>query len=420
MKNDLGFYSVNGIKFTNKMAAIVEAQKTDADVTWNYFDDIFEKIDWRNEPLPSLDEMYKARALQIREAYDYVILRCSGGADSNNVLYTFLNNGIHVDEVVAEVPLSGLSNWDFNKTDTRQHNSPSEFKYAQLPLLHEIATKYPSVKITMLDMFEDMISEGKDGILNQCNDILNLYVRMQSKMERLSHVKDLAEAGKRIAVVSGTDKPVLAVLPDGNIYTIIADQAINVPSQPFNIQYPNVDRVLFYWTHEMPELLTKMSHVVAREIVKPENHRIYKAMTDLPKGYKTFRDESKRDDILNFLLNKHKLGYDKSGYQDNQPFTIYERGIIPFIYPSTWKPDLFQVDKNDPSIVFLGGQDWIRILHPDTIAVHAVQSEFTSFYKSLPSKYMNPGKTGFKKFMKFYNIGSAEHFKSEKIKERTR
>lgn len=411
MKTELGFYTVNGVKFSNKVSAVVEAKKTNADIEWNYFDDIFNKVNWLAEPLPSLDEMYKARALQIREAYDYVILRCSGGADSNNVLYTFLNNGIHIDEVIAEIPMSGLSNWDFNTSDKRQDNSPSEFKYAQLPLLHEIATKYPKVKITLLDMFEDMIKDSDDGILNQCNDTLNLYVRMQSKMERLSHVKDLAEAGKKIAVVSGTDKPVLAAPPDGNIYTIIADQAVNVPNQPFKIQYPNVDRVLFYWTHEMPELLVKMSHVVAREIHKPEHYKIYQAMMDLPKGHNTFRDESKRDDILNFLLNKHKFGYDKRGYQDNKPFTIYERGIVPFIYPTTWKPDLFQVDKNDPTIVFLGGQDWIRVLHPDSVAVRAVESEFTEFYKTLPSKYMNNGKTAFKKFLKIYKIGSAEHFK---------
>lgn len=413
MKTELGYYTVNGVKFANKISAILAAYPTNADIEWNYFDNSFTKINWLNEPLPSLDEMYKARALQIRENYDYVILRCSGGADSNNVLYTFLNNGIHIDEVVAEIPLSGLKNWDFNKDDIRQDNSPSEFKYAQLPLLHEIATKYPKVKITMLDMFEDMIAEGGDSIVDQCQDIINLYVRMQSKMERLPHVKDLAELGKRIAVVSGTDKPVLAVLPDGNVYTIIADQAVNVPSQPFKIPYPNVDRVLFYWTHEMPELLAKMSHVVARQIFKPEHNKIYQAMMSLPMRYNTFRDDSKKDEILHYLLNKHKLGYDKKAFEDTKPFTIYERGIIPFIYPSTWKPDLFQVDKNDPSIVFLGGQDWIRILHPDTVGVQAVESEFKELYKKLPSKYMNPGKTGFKKYMKLYKLGSVEHFKNQ-------
>lgn len=414
MKTELGYYTVNGVQFTNKISAILEAQKTNADVEWNYFDDIFNKVNWLNEPLLGLDDMYKARALQIREAYDYVILRCSGGADSNNVLYTFLNNGIHIDEIVSEIPESGLKNWEFNTNDKRQDNSPSEFKYALFPILHEVATKYPTVKITTLDMFEDMVDDGGgEGVLTQCNDTVNLYVRFQSKMERLNHVKDLAEAGKKIAIVSGTDKPVLAVLQDGNVYTIIADQAVNVPSQPFKIQYPNVDRVLFYWTHEMPELLVKMSHAVAREIYKPEHHKIYQAMMELPKGYHTFRDESKKDDILNFLLNKHKLGYDKRLYQSDKPFTIYERGIVPFIYPSTWIRDLFQVDKADPSVIFLGGQDWIRILHPDTVAVKAVESEFKELYKKLPSKYLNPGKTGFKKYMKLYKLGSAEHFKHQ-------
>lgn len=412
MRNELGFYTVNGVRFTSKMAAILEAQQTNADIEWNYFDDVFNKVNWLAEPLSSLDEMYKARALQIREAYDYIVVRCSGGADSNNVIYTFLNNGIHVDEIISEIPESGLKNWEVNNIDKRADNAPSEYKYALYPILNDIATRFPNVKITTVDNWKDMIADGDgEGVLNQCNDTINLYVRFQSRMDRLSHIKDLAEAGKKIALISGTDKPVLAVLTDGSMATIIADTAVNVPAQPFKIQYPNVDRVLFYWTHEMPELLVKMSHVVAREILKPENHKIYKAMMDLPKGYHTVRDDSQKDKILDYLLNKHKVGYDKKAFQDDKPFTIYERGIVPFIYPSTWIRDLFQVDKADPSVIFLGGQDWIRILHPEGRAVQAVESEFKEFYKKIHSKYLNPGKTGFKKYMKLYKIGSAEHFK---------
>jgi hypothetical protein len=411
MKEELGFYSVNGKHFTNKIAAIAEAQLTNADIEWSFYDELFNKVNWLSEPLPSLDELYKARALQIRENYDYVIVRCSGGADSTNVLYSFLNNGIHVDEVLAEAPLSGLNNWDFNITDTRALNCASEFKYAQIPLLHEVATNYPQVKITMLDSFEDMVTMREDFVY-ECQDIINPFTRVQSKMERLFHIKDMAENGKRIAVISGTDKPVLSLMPDGSIYNIFSDQPVNVPKPPFENEYPNVNRVLFYWTHEMPEIVVKMAHVVAREIHKPENYRIYQAMLDLPKRYHKAHDDSVRDNLLNYMLNKNKKGYNKNESNTYQPFSIYERGIVPFIYPSTWKPGLFQADKLDPSESFFSNNhEWVRILHGDMRAVQIMESDFTHFYKKISAKYLNPKKTSFKNYMKFYKIGNATHFK---------
>src|SRR5262245_7733265 len=57
------------------------------------------------EPEPSLADLYRARALRLRDQYDYLILMYSGGADATQVLMTFLNNGIHLDEVCTFYPL---------------------------------------------------------------------------------------------------------------------------------------------------------------------------------------------------------------------------------------------------------------------------------------------------------------------------
>lgn len=414
MTNELGFYTVNGIRFENKILAILEAQRTDSDIQWHFFDELFNTINWLNEPLTPLDQLYRLRALQIREAYDYVVIRCSGGADSNNVLYSFLNNNIHIDEVLAEVPLSGLSNWDFNTKDTRAVNLASEFKYAQLPLLNEISTKYPKVKITLRDAFNDMKDFKTDDFVVDCQDIINPFTRVQSKLDELHHLNDLAESGKRIAIVSGTDKPVLGLGPDMNFYNIFSDQPVNVPKPPFRKNnYPNVNRVLFYWTHEMPEVVVKMCHVTAREIVKPENIRVFTAMQDLPKRYFAPSTEPDKDKILDYILHKNLHGYNKNEANTYQPFSVYERGIVPFIYPSTYRKDLFQADKIDPTESFFSSNhEWFRILHRDMKAVQTMEGDFRNFYKTISPKYLNPKKTGFVNYMKRFNIGSFNYFKN--------
>ena len=65
-----------------------------------YYDDILSKVPWKIEPTETLETLYKLRAQEIRDTYDYVILCFSGGSDSLNVLETFYYNNIHIDEIV--------------------------------------------------------------------------------------------------------------------------------------------------------------------------------------------------------------------------------------------------------------------------------------------------------------------------------
>ena len=135
LKYELGYYTVNNISFgTNKVSAVLEAQKTGVEVGWYFFDEAFKKANWLVEPTPTLDQLYEIRARQIRDAYDYVIVFLSGGADSNNVIRSFLNNNIHVDEVIALIPESGLKNYNWNNKDVSAGNVMSETKYAQYPI----------------------------------------------------------------------------------------------------------------------------------------------------------------------------------------------------------------------------------------------------------------------------------------------
>ena len=55
-------------------------------------------LGWRFEVISSLDKDKYAQ--QLREKYDYIVLAYSGGADSCNVLNSFLDNGIPIDDII--------------------------------------------------------------------------------------------------------------------------------------------------------------------------------------------------------------------------------------------------------------------------------------------------------------------------------
>ena len=103
-----GYYRVGSDKFYSKLLAI-KAQTLSQNkefVHWHFHDDAFASKNWAVEPDISLTTLYKWRAEQLRQKYDYIVLFYSGGADSNNILDTFVNNNI---------PMQKCSEWHYQK-----------------------------------------------------------------------------------------------------------------------------------------------------------------------------------------------------------------------------------------------------------------------------------------------------------------
>ena len=396
MENELGYYCVNNQKYTNKIQAILEAQKTLAEIEWNFHNAKFNQVVWTVEPNISLDLLYKMRAQQIRDQYDYVIVMCSGGADSTNVVKSFLNNNIHVDEIIAGAPMSGLNNWNWNDQDTSVNNTISETKYALFPLLNDIATQYPNVKITLNDYFENIINYKTDEWLYNCQDWINPVVNAKGRLDKFKHIVNLAEQGKRIGVVWGIDKPSLRYDQDGNLYTLISDMGVNVADAPFDKNYPNVDRLLFYWTPDFPELMVKQAHVVARVAHKKENLWLINLIKKMGLGNNRWWKPASPNDLI----------------KDDHTKNDYQRNIVPLIYGTNVDP-VFQCQKS--GVTFMPLQhDWFYTLHKDTPIYQLVDSDFRLFYKNLNKKYLkidqNGTVFGFKSFMQLYKIGHCTQF----------
>ena len=99
----MGVYKIGDLKFHSKLEAIEMHAKTGIHPHWDFNEAVYSSYDWTKEPDTSISELYRQRAQQIRDRYDYVILNYSSGADSQTILDTFIKHDIKIDEIVSFV-----------------------------------------------------------------------------------------------------------------------------------------------------------------------------------------------------------------------------------------------------------------------------------------------------------------------------
>jgi hypothetical protein len=282
----LGYYLVGQNKFSNKTHALLESKKTGHDLSWIFNDSVYGKIDWTVPVNVPLMELYKARALQLRQQYDYLILYYSGGADSTNVLHAFIDNNIFIDEILM---------WDceptkstVNDKDYSNKNYYSETKYAAMVHLNKVKnTLDPNTKITL----KDFAKTGLDIISKQDNwyeDMpLGLTLSISGILRQVSEQHDVhflrqQDTGKSTCYIMGIDKPL--VCKEGNdYYAYFQDTGAYHVMNPVDFAggSDHVTTEFFYWTPDFPEIVVKQSQLIkAHYESKPEiQHMADKALT---------------------------------------------------------------------------------------------------------------------------------------------
>ena len=102
--------------------------------------DVYDNHDWTVEPKGSWKDVLKEHAQELRDTYKYIRLWYSGGSDSQTVLNTFVENGIHLDEI-GIVRMSPVNN--FNAYSEHELNSVA------IPQARALANKIPKTKIAL-------------------------------------------------------------------------------------------------------------------------------------------------------------------------------------------------------------------------------------------------------------------------------
>jgi len=259
-----GFYQVGDQKYISKFQAIMASASTGLFPEWNFNDEVFSQYDWVTMPKDDLWTIYKKRAQQIRDRYDYVILLFSGGSDSTNILQSFLFNNIEIDEIFCWGPFStpqGNSGPLTKDPATMQR----EIDFVALPYLKELAKNH-RFKLTLYDWTDD-IAMGYQSVDWIWTDVSTRFspstVGKNKVFENSPTARAQYDQGKKVAFVSGIDKP-RVFLKNDEYYFAFLDYFVSLGTGYKNLLEGKSWYVeeLFYWTPDLPELVIKQGHII--------------------------------------------------------------------------------------------------------------------------------------------------------------
>jgi hypothetical protein len=273
--NRFGFFEVGDQCFYSKLDAIKYSADTGHTVEWNFNDQILSSCDWLTEPKESLEELYKQRAQQIRDKYDYVVVMFSGGCDSTAVLDSFVDNNIPLDEVMIWHWLDGNGgNLHAFMTD--------EIWYLAIP--HALKKlKDLDTRVTLHDnsdwerqRMQD--PETRDQCWRGINNVHNLALQgrysspKQGIHQRFPRINKLIEQGKSVCFVWAEAKPKVFFDPAVNKhYYWIEDHyaCLPHPMQQWKND-PTENHEHFFTQEELPALMIKQAHLLLNCIKKWE------------------------------------------------------------------------------------------------------------------------------------------------------
>jgi hypothetical protein len=263
-----GYWEVNSKKFTSKFEAMIYATEIKQPINFIFFDSVWRSFNKSSLGNRNLNDLYRQRAQQLRDEYDYLILYFSGGADSYNVLRSFIDNGIKLDEICVKWPMITVNKELYcpNTEDKTAFNYLSEWNYAIKPVLDQLAQTHPEIKIEIVDWSKDyspsVYSEELIKKVNVWNDIEMPMMVSYSNSEIL-----LLDKAKRVASIYGIDKPIVGYQEDKwfmNFPDTATGMGISQLNDAYNVEY-------FYWTPKMPEIAFEQAHKVCCYLEKNQS-----------------------------------------------------------------------------------------------------------------------------------------------------
>jgi len=254
MEKNRGYWLIDDEYYTIKVNAIIAAQHRGLGpeaISFHYNDEWWDQVNWGVEPDESLQELYIQRARQLREKYETLILRYSGGSDSNNVLQTFIDNDIKLD-VIA------MNEWHLAGTEPRLCAMNVERKLLAWPLLDQAIARGAKFEVITNDFsptFGQAIGNDPAWIFDidapkfSSVDIANAQSMTTPEFDQWN--------SSTTGVIVGVDKPRIH-LKEGKIWYFSMPDLLHTIFKPVNKMIPEP----FYWTADMPELVVKSCHVV--------------------------------------------------------------------------------------------------------------------------------------------------------------
>lgn len=347
----LGYYDVDGIEFDSKIQAMYYAKSNNKTLSWHFNDLAYKSYDWTVEPTQSLDQLYDQHARLLRDKYDYLVLSYSGGADSHNILMSFIRQGLHIDEIVVNTMEKGYGKFVTNSTNNLSaSNAGAEHDLQTMPRLKEVCNLIPNTKITICDLteylFEYLEEKGDESWVFDKRESLHPASLIRFNYLHFTDVRKQFDKDKTFGVIIGLEKPRCFIYKN-KLYVNFTDRATNLTtiSEHFK-QYPNSTIEFFYWSPDTLDMQCKQIHTIKRWLeANPNLQHLWDAEKELSgeKAINTIKLTHER--LLRPLLystwNNQWYQADKAlgdwhsefdqwffdGYKDSNAFRIWQAGI---------------------------------------------------------------------------------------------
>lgn len=323
-----GLYKVGNELFISKLEAMLRATSSNEKVSYYYHDDVWDSniktYTYNNHNLLAL---YKTRAQQIRDKYDYLVLHFSGGSDSTTVLQSFIHNNIKLDEVYVKWPIKLLSSSIYtpNILDTSATNMLSEWDFSIKPKLDWLKANNPDIKIVIEDWTDDLYASNTATFNEKLFLVHNHNFGLVNFIfsEKLSKSSiSVQNQGKRVAHIYGAEKPLITYVKEINsFYMYFTDASTTAVGYQHAFGKASIEnKVDFYNAPEYPELTLARAYAMATFLT---NNPSLLYLVDSSNGELSSSERTSRADKFQKLCAK-------------------------ILYPN-WDTSTFQVDKTDVS-----------------------------------------------------------------------
>jgi hypothetical protein len=288
------------------------------DVQFNFNDEVFSKLDWTVEPEIPLKTLYKDRAQQLRDTYEYLILSYSGGSDSHEVLNIFLENGIFIDEIqvvhqyklVKALPKSVMD-------EDPALRMWLEFEKVAAPALLKVKQVSPNTKLTLLDASDFIVDDlttkkyaflGLDKFDTNATFLVSTTPFARNYFQH-QHNSKVTTSSKKTGFIRGTEKPNLKMYRNTLkfSFTDATMHGINLLQNRDMNEIYNIEN--FFWSPDVPLIPIKQSHIIKNVL---ENDSLFYAQFMI----------AQEKAIMHTETNKRGM----SGEQD------FQRKYIKYIY----------------------------------------------------------------------------------------
>jgi len=325
-----GYWKLNNHFFFNKAECLRYATEINRpDVTFHYYDFIYDSLDWSTNPNESLEHLYKERAQQLRDKYDYLILCFSGGSDSTNVLDTFLKNNIKLDEIVTYFPITAIEKLisTFNKNDRSDNNTIFEYIEVVRPRLQKIESTHPDIKITVIDNTEMSLK------MIQAEQYYKIFMGGIAGAPNTSGQYAVGELAKQrqnmgnVACITGIDKPRLVFDSTNKKYGMyFMDSSTNFYGSFEKGIFKDYEPVFehFYLTYDLPKLTQKQCFEIKNNLINILHEKIINLKDLIISNFDgIFVFNSNHDIFKRILYNS----WDLNTWQSKKQQSLFYQGL---------------------------------------------------------------------------------------------